>query len=88
LRALTFGGLHSYPHLKGASLVAVSRLETPSPPGCEACRVTGTASLSGIAGYLLWERSRVPAVAKGHRLTLAAMAASSAVAAVWRWTSK
>lgn len=59
-----------------------------SAASCEACRLTGTATFAGISGYLLYELSRVPVAARGHRLLLKGMAAASASAAVWRFTSK
>jgi hypothetical protein len=57
----------------------------PRVPPCEVCRITGSATFAGIAGWLLYQRSAVERTARLHRGMLAAMSAGSLVAAVIRW---
>lgn len=63
----------------------VDTLLEPLSRGCNACRITGTATFAGVSGYMLFERARVERAARGHRAFLAVLAAASASAAVVRW---
>ena len=53
--------------------------------GCEACRLTGTATFSGASLYLAVQLLQVERAARLHRATLGAMSLGCAVAAVMRW---
>ena len=55
---------------------------------CLPCRLTGSLTFAGVAGYLVYERARVPVVGGGaHRAVLLAGAAAFAGASIWRWRS-
>ena len=58
----------------------------PTAPAqdCLACRATGAVVFSGVSGWLLYERSRVPRPQAGHRALLAVMSGAFAVAAAMR----
>jgi hypothetical protein len=64
-------------------------IQRPDAPPCTACRVTGTLTFAGIAGWLVVERARLPRTGghPGHRALLAGLSAAFAAAAVWRATS-
>jgi len=47
--------------------------------------VLGSATFLGVAGFLLHERSHVPASARGHRRFLAAASLASAALSAARW---
>lgn len=63
-------------------------MESSAPPesqSCGVCRATGTVTLTGVAGWLMYERSRVDVKAIAHRRTVLCMSLLSLGAAVVRW---
>lgn len=63
--------------------------EAPALPkenerSCLPCRVTGAVTFTGISGWLMYERTRVPVANVGHRATLALMSVGFVGAAIAR----
>jgi hypothetical protein len=56
----------------------------PYVPPCGVCQVTGAATFTGVAGYLLYQRSLVERSARTHRGVLLAMSGAFVVAAAAR----
>ena len=65
---------------------ALTDFEPPEAPiqSCLTCRITGTVVFSGVAGWLIYERSRIPVSSRGHRALLVAMSGAFCAAAVAR----
>lgn len=56
----------------------------PNERSCLPCRVTGAVTFTGVSGWLLYERARVPLAHTGHRASLALMSVGFLGAAIAR----
>lgn len=54
------------------------------PKDCMECRVTGTVGMLGIATFLMFERRRIEASARGHRAAVTGLALVFASMGVYR----
>eukprot|EP00466_Bigelowiella_natans_P004670 jgi/Bigna1/88015/estExt_fgenesh1_pg.C_270061 len=54
------------------------------PEDCLGCRISGTLTLAGMSGYMLYQRQQIPASARTHRGMLTVMGGSLAILSVLR----